>query len=157
MYNESYEEYIRSILGYEPRNTIEKDKYNEIYEQISYDNSTNRDNELEECYPEIYKIVYPMVQKRCNNRKERINNEDIENMTDEIYFAVEQNNRNRRQTRQINRGLRDLIKVLLIRELLNRPGIPNKPLFPMHPPFPGPRPPMRPPIRPRTDELDNTE
>ena len=50
-----------------------------------------------------------------------------------------------------NRSLRDLIRILLIRELLGRPRFPgNRP--PMRPPFPGfpgnrpPRPPMRPPF-----------
>ena len=53
-----------------------------------------------------------------------------------------------RQFRPIrNRTLRDLIRILIIRELLGRPGFPgNRP--PMRPPFPGrpPRPPMRPPF-----------
>ena len=37
-----------------------------------------------------------------------------------------------------------MIKILLIRELLNRPGRPHNP----RPPMPGPRPPVRPPMRP---------
>ena len=56
----------------------------------------------------------------------------------------------KRETRQINTGLRDLIQILLIRELLRRrrPGErPGRPPMP-RPPMPGPRPPMRPPFRP---------
>lgn len=162
----SYDDYIRSILGYPPMSS-----FNNIYQ----DNSQNRDYEdamdieLEKCYPEIYKIVYPMVMTKCNNLRGNISNEDIENMTDEIYYALEEKEENRsisnleqtstvtkttnktlenrenraiektnekRETRQFNRGLRDLIKILLIRELLNRPGRPR------------PRPPVRPPMRP---------
>ena len=52
----------------------------------------------------------------------------------------------KRETRQINRGLRDLIQILLIRELLRRfrrPRMPGRPPMP-RPPMPGPRPPFRP-------------
>ena len=51
------------------------------------------------------------------------------------------------EKRQINNGLRDLIQILLIRELLNRQRPPFRPPMP-NPPGPGPRPPMRPPFRP---------
>ena len=134
-----------------------------------------------------------MVAKKCENvRLETFSKDDIENMTDEIYYALEekqetrvninltnnisntkvpnspsvststniakaenrrtdvkiaQTNTENREKRQINRGLRDLIKILLIRELLNRPRPPFRPPMP-NPPGPGPRPPMRPPFRP---------
>lgn len=179
MYNETYDEYIRSILGYPPVGT-----YN--YQDFNRNNFESRaEIELEKCYPEIYKIVYPMVSKKCSNSRGNLTNEDIENMTDEIYFALEERNEiqlninltndvrtaettkvadkkpevrvtesteEKRDTRQINRGLRDLIKILLIRELLNRPGRPGRPQNP-RPPMPGPggpgpRPPVRPPMRP---------
>ena len=184
MFNESYEDYIRSILGYPQSNN---NNNNDIYEPNDFNDSIAGDTELESCYPEIYKLVYPMVKKRCAMINGRVRSEDVENITDEIYNAIEQNNEinvninlgkeinqnqvnttnmqrtnnRRRETRQrsINRGLRDLIKILLIRELLGR-RIPNRPQFPPRPPFPGPepRPPMRPPIRPRVDELnDNIE
>ncbi len=186
MYNETYDEYIRNILGYSPIKTYENDyqiyrNENTNYNVSSnmYNNSINSrsDAELESCYPEIYKIVYPMVNKKCNNVRGNITREDIENMTDEIYYALEEkkdiqlninltnevrktNNTvkslNRKpdvkisekpnekiETRQINRGLRDLIQILLIRELLNRRR-PGRPPIP-----PPPRPPMRPPFRPR--------
>ena len=75
--------------------------------------------------------------------------------------------RNDRETRQFNSGLRDLVKILLIRELLNRPRPfpPRPPVRPPMPPGPGtrpPRPPMRPPFGPggrppfpRDFEVDN--
>ena len=175
MGNETYDEYIRSILGYPPVNIYNNANLNSAntYTQVSVN------MELEQYYPEIYKIIYPMITKKCNNVSNNLTNEDIENMTDEIYSAVEENNqiqvninlgndikssqtnivkttsnkaevkvsetaKENRNTRQINGGLRDLIKILLIRELISRPGRPQMP----RPPMPGPRPPIRPPYRP---------
>ncbi len=202
MYNETYDDYIRSILGYPARNQFEQ--YNqEMPEYQSYQeyrnptfntniNISGNNVELENSYPEIYKIVYPMVAKKCENvRSETFSKSDIENMTDEIYYALEEKQEKRininltndingtktqnssavstsakvenkrpdvkisqkaienSEKRQINSGLRDLIQILLIRELLNRPRPPFRPPMP-NPPGPGPRPPMRPPFRPGT-------
>lgn len=203
MYNETYDNYIRSILGYPTRNQFEQYNY-EPQEYQEYRNPTFNTNinisgnnvELENSYPEIYKIVYPMVTKKCDNmRGETITRDDIENMTDEIYYALEAKNETRvninltndvnnvrtanstgisssnhstnvsrienrkadikisktagenNEERQFNSGLRDLIQILLIRELLNRRRSPFRPPMP-NPPGPGPRPPMRPPFRP---------
>lgn len=151
MYNESYEEYIRSILGYPNYNSMDYSDFN-----------------LESCYPEIYKVVYPMVNKACSNNTKPITPELVEDLTNEIYSAIEidneinlninltnkvqNNNRNQKissnsikaetemteenrgEDRQIrNKGLQDLIRILLIRELLKgRDGFPR----------------YRPPIRP---------
>lgn len=200
MYNETYDNYIRSILGYPARNQFEQ--YNqEMPEYQSYQeyrnptfntniNISGNNVELENSYPEIYKIVYPMVVKKCENiRSETFSKSDIENMTDEIYYALEEKQEKRininltndmsstkaqnssavstsakvenkrpdvkisqkaienSEKRQINNGLRDLIQILLIRELLNRQRPPFRPPMP-NPPGPGPRPPMRPPFRP---------
>ena len=173
MYNETYDEYIRSILGYPARNQF--DQFNQVKQEYQgyqeYRNPTFNTNinisgnnvELENSYPEIYKIVYPMITKKCENvRESNITKNDIENMTDEIYYALEskketQVNIKKRpevkvseatgEKRQLNGGLRDLIQILLIRELLNRRIPPFRPPMP-NPPGPGPRPPMRPPFGP---------
>ena len=201
MYNETYDDYIRSILGYPAKNQFEQYNNRELPEYQSYQeyrnptfntniNISGNNIELENSYPEIYKIVYPMVAKKCENvRLEAFSKDDIQNMTDEIYYALEgkqetrlninltndtsnirktSNNmsanisktENRKadvkisetslengEKRQLNSGLRDLIQILLIRELLNRPRPPFRPPMP-NPPGPGPRPPMRPPFRP---------
>lgn len=174
MYNETYDEYIRSILGYPARNQF--DQFNQGQQEYQgyqeYRNPTFNTNinisennvELENSYPEIYKIVYPMVTKKCENvRESNITKDDIENMTDEIYYALESKNETQvnikkrpevkvsettGEKRQLNGGLRDLIQILLIRELLNRRRPPFRPPMP-NPPGPGPRPPMRPPFGPR--------
>ena len=209
MFDESFDEYIRSILGY-PSTGMGRNMYgmestmtsmgNNMPNMMSNANSSTMSNsELEACYPEIYKVVYPMVSTACRKNTRPITKELVDNMTNEIYFAIEGNdnvtinlqtgdtnmpvqNRNSstinntnsannvnksetrkdeatptsseenrgedRQFRPIrNRTLRDLIRILIIRELLGRPGFPgNRP--PMRPPFPGrpPRPPMRPPF-----------
>lgn len=195
MYNESYEEYIRSILGYPNYNS------NSCCENQYDSNIANRRNsetnaQLEECYPEIYRVVYPMVSKACTTNTRPITPELIDELTQEIYSAVETDNdinisinltnevqttgnrntanrvntenvkevpQNRGEDRQLrNRGLQDLIRILLIRELLRRPGrFPgNRPPFPpnrppiMRPPFPG-GPGGRPPIMPRGNYLED--
>lgn len=183
MYNETYDEYIRSILGYPSHGPQEYQDYQE-YRNPTFNTNINisgNNVELENSYPEIYKIVYPMVAKKCDNMGgEAITKDDIQNMTDEIYYALETKNETRvninltndvstknitrtesrrpdvkisetkgdnSEKRQINSGLRDLIQILLIRELLNRRRPPFRPPMP-NPPGPGPRPPMRPPFRP---------
>ena len=209
MFDESFDEYIRSILGY-PSTSMGRNMYGMESTMTSMGNnmpnmmsnampSTMSNSELEACYPEIYKVVYPMVSTACRNNTRPITKELVDNMTNEIYFAIEGNenvtinlqtgdtnmpaqNRssnnmnnanntnnmnaseikkdntipissgeNRGEDRQFgrvqNRTLRDLIRILIIRELLGRPGFPgHRP--PMRPPFPGrpPRPPMRPPF-----------
>ena len=142
----------------------------------------NLATDLEDLYPEIYKIIYPMIQKICSQNTRPIDEDLLEEMTNTIYSNIEANNvinlninvdnstseNNRSETsskpavnnRSVsnvqnsaekekhkenrpfnNSSLRDLIRILLIRELLGRPG--NRP--------PRPRPPIppRPPIRPR--------
>lgn len=91
--NVSYDEYIRSILGYPPMNSMNNTYQNYTEQNMDYESRTN--SELEGCYPEIYKIVYPMVATKCNNVRETVTNDDIENMTDEIYYALEERNENR--------------------------------------------------------------
>ena len=96
MYNQSYEEYIRSILGY-PNYSYNNDSMSYIQSQgynqdnnfkNSYNNTVNN-NDLEQYYPEIYKIVYPMVSQICSNNTREITREVIDEMTDEIYSAIE--------------------------------------------------------------------
>lgn len=174
MYHYSYEEYMSNLLGKNnmtnQRNVVidTMEPYEEGNAFITYSNQAN--DELEECYPEIYKIVYPMICKRCLYINEEITEELVERITNEIYEIVEQdespqetrsaqvkvnysnirNNRNMRyasrndennheiqEKRQRNFLLNDLIKILVLRELLG-PG--------KRPPRPFPRPgrPLRP-------------
>ena len=162
--NESFDDYIRSILGYQNMHNMHVQSNSNNY---NLNNNNNRE-ELENCYPEIYKIVYPMVSQRCSTMNQPVTRKTIENMTNEIYSSIEVNtpikvninlqnqvqevnNRNNRKkisesenTKKENRGddrqtgnsiLNDLIRILILRELLGRPDRPPRPL----PPFSGPR------------------
>ena len=146
-----YEDYMKSILGYnmsDYRNLYYKnniDCYNyPITQNIHID-------EIENYYPDIYKIVYPMIQKICAQNNKTITRELVDEMTDEIYFAIEDNeiteetrskekNIENRQKVVRNRTLNDLIRILILRELLGRPVYPR----PQNPP-------MRPTIVPRVE------
>ncbi len=179
---QSYEDYMRSVLGYSPYIGNNYTYTNEQEDMYNYSNSmempnlmaTNEQSQnLNHLYPEIYKMVYPMVCKACNiNANRELTKDLLEQMTDEIYINIEPeqeaNNRKRaeielkngdvvnpnakepertpKETRQTNFLLRDLIRILILREW----GRPNRPpIRPQYPPQGGGRPPMRPPIRPR--------
>ena len=89
MYNESYEEYIRSILGYPNyQNTDFMNTYNNDYIDNRPRNVSNA--EIEECYPEIYKIIYPMVCKACMAINENVTEDLVSRITNEVYINVEQ-------------------------------------------------------------------
>lgn len=167
MNNSMYDDYMRSVLGYEPidyRNTYNMNfsNYNMMPNEMSFSNT--RDEEIERCYPDIYTLVYPMVQKVCMQNTRPITKQRIDEMTNEVYFAIDDNEigevrgktSNQNQTVQgdnksedrviRNNTLNDLIRILILRELLGRPGFPGMPPRPRPP-----RPPMRPPMRPRGD------
>jgi len=170
-----YEEYMRNVLGYNQiPNNIYTNTYNDYYYDNQYFNNFNNNqynlDSLNDMYPEIYRIVYPMVCRICTqNGQRQITKELIDNMTDEIYRNIEVTEeasaaprtvqsqlkngdvRNpnvkevqevRSETRQSNFLLRDLIRILIIREFL-RPNNRPRPPRPPRPPF-DQRPPWRP-------------
>ena len=157
MYDETYEEYIRSILGY-PTQSIA----NMIPDNYAQENNTIRVNQqLKNYYPEVYKVLQPMVTKLCMENTNELTQEEIERMTDEIYTSFENsetpekgNQENRQENRNVrDRSLmRDLIKILILQELLGNSRPPKRPPNwrpnprpPFGPNFPvGPRPPMMP-------------
>lgn len=161
MYYQSYEDYMRDVLGYPRQNPIPTYNYN-----MPQGRSGN--TEIERLYPEIYKTVYPMVCKACTQYNGEITEEFVERLTNEVYNNLEteqgvrseqtktttkqttlkNETRKEEETRQRrpNNTLRDLIRILIIRELLGMPNRPGRP----RPPFPGgPGPAPRPPIGPR--------
>ena len=113
-----------------------------------------------------------MIQKACSENRGEVTRELVDKMTEEIYLAVEDRESEQNRTsekvddktartsntkddrtcenRQRNTGLNDLIRILLLRELIGRPGFPGfRPPRPPPPPPPRPpRPPMRPPMGP---------
>ena len=169
-YNE-YEDYMRSVLGYQNGNiyTNSYGQNNDYYYNVpdmQYNTTTINSEELNQFYPEIYKLIYPMVCKICNqNMNKQITKDLIDSMTEEIYINFEaddrQNTNNvrsqpplkngdvrnpnakepeyRGETRQNNFLLRDLIRILILREFGR----------PIRPGFSGGRPPIVPPPPPR--------
>ena len=104
-----YEDYMRSVLGYQGINNY-PNTYNMNYDNYErYDSYTMptmapmasnqpmsamskiQMQELENCYPDIYRIVYPMVQKACEQNTRPITRELIDIMTNEIYSVIEDN------------------------------------------------------------------
>lgn len=144
MYNSNYEEYMQNVLGYNirPQNTYQMPE--NIYEMQRGSSYENMD--LENLYPDIYRMIQPMVQKVCMRATGVINEEMVRSMTDEVYNAMteetrevkdvkkssnevrtnnSQNVRKVEEPRQNNFLLRDLIRILIIKELLRRrPGRP---------------------------------
>ena len=99
MYYQNYEDYMRSILGYPNyNNTHNSTNYNDTYNDysnMSYQyaiQGPRYSNEILNLYPEIYKIVNPMVCKICEVNTKPITQELIEQMTDEIYMNLESDN-----------------------------------------------------------------
>ena len=167
MYYQNYEDYMRQVLGYPNMST--NDNCNDGYYQVSMSMrpAYEMPEEREDLYPEIYRLIYPMVCKACDEVGDReITEELVENLTNTIYINFEgeatvevpmqrAENRNGdvknpnakeevRQTRQSNPFLRDLIRILILRRLFERrrPRPRPRPHFPPRPPMPGPRPPF---------------
>ncbi len=124
----------------------EKEKQIENIEMVEMIN-------LDELYPETFKVINPIVELVVkNNIDKEINEELIKNMTDKIYYAVETDaNTNEKENaikvnaRPHNSILYDLIKILLLNNIIN-----NRPMPPHHY-NKGNRPPIRP--RPRYHDI----
>lgn len=141
---QNYEDYMRSVLGYKPmpKDIYSNPAYNNAneYYYMPYDmnyNMMNMEN-LNNYYPDTYRMIYPMVCRECNKyANSQITNEMLENMVNNIYSNLEntdnrqeqttrqelrngdvRNPNAKQETKQTNYLLRDLIKILLIRELL---------------------------------------
>ena len=139
---QNYDNYMRNSLGYPNMN------YPNMYmdNQMTYQNMYSTNDDLERLYPDTYRVIYPMVISSCNmiNVNTPITEDMIDRMTNDIYDRAEADGRlmiennlemsdieseNTRQTseevrqmrpRRRNRTFKDLIRILLLRELLNR-------------------------------------
>lgn len=175
MHYQNYEDYMRSVLGYPSTANTYGDYYEMPQETI------NIQAERDEWYPEIYRIVYPMVRKSCDDiGNNEITEQLIDKMTNDIYINLEVEEREEKvpkqelrngdvrnprakepeiQTRQqqSNSSLRDLIRILLLREFFDRRRPQRPPMNPPRPPMPGngARPPFqsRPPMPRNYNEL----
>ena len=147
---QSYDDYMRSVLGYPNMNC--PDMCMDMQTPTPYQGMYQADDDLERMYPDTYRIVYPMVVSACDMVRMPVTEEMVDRMTDDIYdraandsrinidINVEIENREENNDRQIsgetrqrrprrrNRFFRDLIRILLLRELLRR-----RRRFPMRP------------------------
>lgn len=91
MYYQNYEDYMRSVLGYPMENP---NTYGmEMCAGQFNDMATYRDTkELESCYPEIYKIINPIVCEVCDRHSNATTRDEVENMVEEVYQRVMINN-----------------------------------------------------------------
>lgn len=141
---QNYDEYMRSLMGYPNMRTSMNMGMNTGMNtcMTPFMNMDTVSDDLERMYPETYRIIYPMVCVSCDNIRTPVTEEMVDMMTDDIYDRAEadrrisidlsievrndesnndslQENRQRRPRRR-NRFLRDLIRILLLRELLRR-------------------------------------
>ena len=97
MYYQNYEDYMRQVLGYpindpniyESYDYRNNQTYEDTYSSRNQVVSNLSEEEIRDCYPEIYNLVYPMVCKVCDTNTQPITRELIEKMTDEVYLAIE--------------------------------------------------------------------
>ena len=90
MYYNDYEDYMRNVLGY---NNANDNTYGcncgyDMNDMYLYNNRNNSNSSIEQMYPEIYKIINPMVCRMCDNNTQPVSEYLIEQMTDDIYDNV---------------------------------------------------------------------
>ena len=89
MYYNEYDEYMKSILGYPNLNDntyCSSCNYGINYNDMDYNNYTRAETaNIEQMYPEIYRIINPMVCKACDINTQPVTEYLIEQMTDDIY------------------------------------------------------------------------
>lgn len=105
MYYQNYEDYMRAVLGYPIDTTNTYSRYNssnylqfnntnlaiqDVPKESSYMAISEKENEFLDLYPDIYKIVNPMVCKICENNRAPVTRELVQKMTDEIYNNLEE-------------------------------------------------------------------
>lgn len=169
MYNNVYQEYINNMLGTNPNyNRIEPANFeNSINTNQFFQNPVHNEN-LEKLYPDLYRLLYPMIQHACIKNTNQLSENTVNDMVEEIYSNFVSDNNSvanfnsdsnievrsgknfetgyvsksrsstaitakkeeriseKREIRQDDYILRDLIKILVLRELLRTPGI-NRP------------------------------
>ena len=89
MYNNQYEEYMGNLMGYNmPMMNMNQMNMNTMNEMYEAENTCNQMS-VDDMYPEIYKIIYPMVCKACMTVNENISEDLVSRMVNEIYVNVE--------------------------------------------------------------------
>lgn len=200
----NYDEYMREVLGYPKTNDRNSVPQEEAYQaSVTYRPDYETRTDLTMCYPDVYKMLTPMIRKACENLYDPITEDDVNKMALEIYFNFEMDekreeteegnrsvetrvnnrttsrNNNARFDRNLEKSIQakpnqkeiekveenreeeerakpprrpnnstllDLIKILILNQILGRPTHPGRPPMPPRPP--------RPPMRPRDEYAD---
>ena len=87
-YQTQYED-IRENNLYNPY--IEYQGYNMRYNPYNFNVNEKENRNLRDLYPDIYNIVEPMIKKVCIKNRNTIDNETLDNMTNEVYNNLETN------------------------------------------------------------------
>lgn len=134
MYNRDYEEYMKSVLGYNPTNEIYNNTYNSNYDRYQVDYNS--------LYPDIYNKLEPVISRVCSMNTKPINDVTINEMVDAIianvnldeYMEVvkeepklrngDVRNPNARDTmdgrqKRPSKLLKELLRILILNKLLN--------------------------------------
>lgn len=133
MYNNVFQEYINKMIGGTPRvgSAFQNSAMLSANSYSNFQGQTNMD--LERSYPESYKLLYPMVRTACMRNTKPITDETIDEMVRDIYSNFHSDETSqvpaKTRTKEVeadrvakpnNFVLNDLIRILLIRELLGR-------------------------------------
>lgn len=140
MYYQNYEDYMRSVLGYPIDSSYIYDN-NTVQNERNYSMQEN----IEELYPDIYRMINPLVCKECDEYTGTITKEVVESMVDRIYSNIEMNeeimininveNRNNKEkvvvnnSRIVNNEVQKNKDNLRNMEVENRQRRPNNPLL----------------------------
>lgn len=88
MYNNVYQDYINTMLGRTSIETFNFDNINNQNKRNSYyrfPSNNNSQNDLTKLYPEIYKLLNPMIQSACMRYTSPLTKEALDKMVDDIY------------------------------------------------------------------------
>lgn len=108
MYYQNYEDYMRSVLGYPIDNRYTYDNYMVQNERDYYnDRNSPTYEEMENMYPEIYRMINPLVCRECERHTGPITKEAVENMVDRIYSNIDINNEIMIKINVDNRSIED--------------------------------------------------
>ena len=88
MYYQNYEDYMKSVLGYPITNELYENQSLQMYTNYDCQNSM----EVEEMYPEIYRILKPIVYEVCRKCTNPVNKTVLDSMVNEVAQRVESNN-----------------------------------------------------------------
>ena len=90
MYYQNYEDYMRSVLGY-PMESQDTYQMNYFEDRQNCMIPCQNTKELEDCYPEIYRVINPIVCEVCDRCNEPVTRNIVEDMVEEVYKRIEMN------------------------------------------------------------------